>query len=120
MVAAASVVGGPFPGYLTSTLTPGVIYNGTLTVNADGTFEYLGANGNRMRGRTTVGDPDNLVGTGVTLLGKPHGLVQNRYPDGSVSTTVTIRGRIVNGIYEGQYVDKFQTGQFHYDLRAAH
>ena len=117
---AASIVGGPFPGYFTSTLTPGVIYNGSLTVNADGTVEFIGANGDRMRGKTTLGDPNNLVGTGVTLLGKQYGLVQNHYPDGSVSTTVTTHGHVVNGVYEGQYVDKFQTGQFHYDLRAAH
>ncbi len=118
--AAASIVGGPFPGYFTSTLAPGVLYNGALTVNANGTFEYIGTNGDRMRGQTTLADPNNLIGTGVTLLGKQYGLVQNRYPDGSVSTTVTTRGRIANGIYEGQYVDKFQTGQFHYDLRPAH
>jgi len=118
--APASIVGGPFPGYFTSTLAPGVIYKGAVTVNSDGTFEYVGANGDRMRGKTTLADPNNLVGTGVVLLGKQYGLVQNRYPDGSVSTTVTIRGRILDGVYEGQYVDKFQTGQFHYDLRKAH
>ena len=65
-LAAASMVGGPFPGYFTSTLTPGVVYNGTLTAKADGSFEYVGANGDRMRGKTTVGDSNYLIGTGVT------------------------------------------------------
>ena len=113
-----SLVGGPFRGYITSSLTPGIRYDGSVTVNSDGSFEYIGANTNRMRGTTVSSDPNNVIGTGVTLLGKQFGHVQNRYPDGSVSTTVTMRGRIANGIYEGQYVDKFQTGQFYFDLNS--
>lgn len=114
-----TLIGGPFKGYITSSLRPGYVYEGAMTVNSDGSFEYIGTNGDHMRGKTVSADPTNVIGTGVTLLGKQYGIMQNRYPDGTTSTAVTTRGHIVNGIYEGQYVDKFQTGLFHFDLTPA-
>ena len=33
---------------------------------------------------------------------------------------VEARGRVVNGIFEGQYTDKYQTGLFHFDMSSAH
>jgi hypothetical protein len=112
----AMVTGGPFPGYLTSTLTPGIFYNGSVYTNSDGTFEYRGVNGDRLRGKTSVSDSNYVVGTGISALGRQFGGIQNRYPDGSTSTQVTLRGRIINGVFEGEYTDKFQTGRFHFDL----
>ena len=47
-----SFVGGPYPGYLTSALVPGVTYRGTITVNPDGTSDYVGSNGDRSHGTT--------------------------------------------------------------------
>jgi hypothetical protein len=115
-----SFVGGPYPGYLTSALVPGVTYRGTITVNPDGTSDYVGSNGDRSHGTTDFSDLNNVRGTSITKLGKQYGLIQNHYPDGSTSTEVRTRGRVVNGIFEGQYTDKYQTGFFHFDMSSAH
>jgi len=114
-----SMAGGPYPGYFTSSLAPGVIYKGSVTVNPDGSWDYAGTNGDRVHGRTDFSDLNNVHGAGTTKLGKQYGLIQNRYPDGSTSTEVQMRGHIANGVYEGQYVDKYQTGFFHFDVSSA-
>ena len=113
---APATVAGHYSGYSTSNLTPGVVYSGTLTLNSDGTFEYKGSNGDRTRGKSTMDDRNNIVGSGIATLGKQFGIIQNHYPDGATSTAVTMRGRIVDGVYEGTFVDKYQTGQFHFNI----
>ena len=107
---------GHYSGYSTSNMTPGVVYNGTVTLNSDGTFEYKGSNGDRTRGKSTMNDPNNITGSGIATLGKQFGIIQNHYPDGATSTAVTMHGKIVNGVYEGTFLDKYQTGQFHFTI----
>jgi len=43
-------------------------------------------------------------------------LIAPKYPDGSTSAQLTIRGRIVNGVLQGQFSDKFETGQLVFNL----
>lgn len=110
--------GGPFPGWGTSSLLPGVVGTGTVTVNGDGTVDTLATNGDRTHATLNISDPDNVSGTSVTHLGVLNG-VQRRYPDGSISTRVTLSGRLANGKITGTWYDKFQTGQFEWTVGAA-
>jgi hypothetical protein len=108
--------GGPYSGWATTNLFPGVVGSGTVTVNTDGTIDTLAATGDRTH--TTpinLSDPNNVVITSVTHLGRPLG-IQERYPDGSTSTTATLTGRFANGKISGTWYDKFQHGQFEWTV----
>jgi len=107
--------GGPYPGWGTSSLLPGVIGTGTVAINADGSIDTVATNGDRTHATLNVSDPDKITGTSVTHLGVMNG-VQRRYPDGSISTRVTLSGRLANGKITGTWYDKFQTGQFEWTV----
>jgi hypothetical protein len=109
------MAGGPYPGWGTSSLLPGVVGHGTVTVNKDGSIDTDAPNGDRVHATLNISDPSNVVGTAVTHLGIQGG-VQRRYPDGSVSTQVTIQGRLATGVITGTYYDKFQSGQFQWTV----
>jgi uncharacterized caspase-like protein len=109
------MAGGPYPGWGTSSLLPGVVGHGTVTVNKDGSIDTDAPNGDRVHATLNISDPSNIVGTAVTHLGIQGG-VQRRYPDGSVSTQVTIQGRLATGVITGTYYDKFQSGQFQWTV----
>jgi uncharacterized caspase-like protein len=114
--AGAAGSGGAHPGYITSTLQPGVSLQGAMVLNNDGSFFYRGSNGIVLRGTMNLSNPNNITGTGIAVMPKALGFLQTRYPDGSTSTPVTMRARVVNGMLEGQYVDKFETGLFLFNL----
>jgi uncharacterized caspase-like protein len=108
--------GGPYPGWGTSSLLPGVVGTGTVTINEDGSIDTLvPSNGDRTHATLNVSDPQNVTGSSVTHLGVSNG-VQRRYPDGSISTRVTLSGRLANGKISGTWYDKFQTGQFEWTV----
>jgi uncharacterized caspase-like protein len=107
--------GGPYPGWGTSSLFPGIVGTGTVTVNADGTIDTLATNGDRTHATLDVSDPNNVTGTSITHLGVAGG-TQRRYPDGSISTQVTLSGRLANGRISGTWYDRFQTGQFEWTV----
>ena len=107
--------GGPFPGWGTSSLLPGVIGTGTVTINTDGSIDTLAPNGDRTHATLDIADPNNVSGTSITHLGVING-IQRRYPDGSTSTRVTLQGRLANGKVTGTYYDKFQTGNFEWTV----
>ncbi|HUD25924.1 MAG TPA: hypothetical protein VMQ45_09570 [Burkholderiaceae bacterium] len=44
------------------------------------------------------------------------GLIQSTYPDGKSSARVTLHGRIVDQTVQGQFSDKYETGQFVFNL----
>ena len=113
--AARLTPGGPYSGWGTSSLLPGVVGTGTVTVNADGTVDTLATNGDRTHATINVSDPNNIQGTSITHLGSLGGM-QRRYPDGSTSTKVTLQGRLADGKISGTYYDKFQTGQFEWTV----
>ena len=104
--------GGSFPGYITSSLVPGVNMAGTFTLNRDGTFEYRGSDGARLRGLLNVSNPKSIVGSGTSTLGKKYGILQTKYPDGTWSTQVQLRGRVADGVLHGEYTDRYETGIF--------
>lgn len=110
--------GGPYPGWGTSSLLPGIVGTGTVTVNGDGTIDTLATNGDRTHAIINVSDPDNVTGTSVTHLGILNG-TQRRYPDGSISTRVTLSGRLANGKITGTWYDRFQNGQFEWTVAPA-
>jgi uncharacterized caspase-like protein len=112
----ALVPGGPYPAWGTSSLLPGVIGRPNLTINRDGSIDFLDAFGNSSHTIVSIADPNNIYGTQVTHLGKVNG-VQSRYPDGSTSTQVTIHGKLVNDEITGTWSDRFQTGQFGWTVR---
>jgi cytoskeletal protein RodZ len=107
---------GQHNGYITSSLQPGQTINGTVSFNQKGGFEYVGSNGVRVTGMLNMSNPANVTGFGTTLLPSLLGLIQSKYPDGSTGTQITIRGRIVNGVLQGQFSDKFETGQLMFNL----
>ena len=103
-------------GYVTTSMQPGAKLMGTIVVNRDGTFLYRGTNGVILRGAMNLTDPDSVTGTGTAYQPKARGLILMKYPDGSTSTAVTLRARLVNGMLQGQYANKFETGQFVFNL----
>ncbi len=115
---ASAGTGGTFPGYITSSLVPGVNMPGTFVLNRDGTFEYRGSDGARLRGTLNLSNPKNIVGTGVSALGKKYGIVQTKYPDGTWSTQVQLRGRVADGVLHGEYTDRYETGVFVFKVGA--
>ena len=111
--------GGPYPAWGTSSLLPGIVGTGTVTINSDGTVDVLGANGDRSHSIVSVADPNNVTGTSITHLGVQGG-VQRRYPDGSISTQVSFQGRLANGVINGTWSDRFQSGQFQWTVAPGH
>ncbi len=107
--------GGPYTGWGTSSLLPGVVGTGTVTINRDGTLDTLATNGDRTHSAVDISDPNNVHGTTITHLGVQGG-VQRRYPDGATSTQVTFQGKLVNGVITGTYYDRYQTGQFQWNV----
>jgi hypothetical protein len=107
--------GGPYPGWATTNLLPGIVGNGTVTVNADGTIDSLSVTGDRTHGTLNLSDPNNVTVNAVTHLGNVFG-IQTRYPDGSTSTRATLTGRLANGKISGTWSDKFQHGQFEWTV----
>jgi hypothetical protein len=103
--------GGPYRGFITTTLIPGRVFPGTWTINKDGTVDSTNEYGDRSHGTINSADPNNIVSTAISHLGISGG-IQRRYPDGSTSTPVTSQGRLVNGVVSGTWYDKFQSGQF--------
>ncbi len=116
---APSVATGPpgsHPGYITTTREPGVTLPGGIAIAADGTFRYDGANGVVLRGTLNIGDPNAVAGTGMSTQPKKMGIIPQRFPDGSISTPVRLEGKIINGVLQGQYATKFESGLFKFDL----
>ena len=109
------VPGGPYPGWGTSSMFPGVVGPGTIVVNADGTLDAYNALGDGGHVILNISDTDNVTGTEIVHLGGS-GPNQRRYPDGSTSTPVTIRARLVHGVLVGTYQDKFQNGQLNWNV----
>jgi uncharacterized caspase-like protein len=116
MPGASAGAAGAYNGYITSSLQPGETINGTVSFSQNGGFLYVGSNGVRVAGNLNTSNPANVTGIGTTLLPRMLGLIQSKYPDGSTSTVITIRGRIVNGVLQGQFSDKFETGQLVFNL----
>jgi len=107
--------GGPYPGWATTSLIPGFIGRGSVIVNRDGTIDTQAPDGTTTHTTVIIIDPDNITGTQITHLGKLRGL-QNRYPDGTTSTQVTLQGRLIDGVLSGTWYDKFQNGQFQWTV----
>jgi uncharacterized caspase-like protein len=103
--------GGPYHGFVTSSLLPDQVFPGTWVINKDGSVDSLNSFGDHSHGTFTSSDPNNIVSTSISHLGMQGG-IQRRYPDGSTSTQVTSQGRLVNGVVTGTWYDKFQNGQF--------
>jgi hypothetical protein len=86
---------GTYTGYTTSSLAPGQITRGQITISSSGDFDYLAATGAQPR-----------------RLGIPIA----RYPDGSSTAQLTIRGKITNGKLVGHYTDAYENGDLVVDL----
>jgi hypothetical protein len=86
-----------------------------VTVNKDGTVDAQAPVGNSVHAILNISDPNNVTGTEITHLGTSGG-VQVKYPDGSISTQVTLQGRLANGVITGTWYDKFQSGQFQWTV----
>lgn len=117
--AALTMSGGPsgsHPGYITTTLLPGTTLTGGLFLNGDGSFSYQGSNGVQLHGLMNTSNADSISGTGTASMPKKLGIIPQRYPDGSISTPVTLRGKIVKGVLQGRYATKFETGVFVFNL----
>jgi hypothetical protein len=113
---AFSVTPGTFPAYGTSSLNPGATLQGKMLIERNGDFLYTGTNGVKVRGNLNFSVPDRVTGTAVVTQPKVLGVPLIRYPDGSSSTTMTIRGQIVGGKLQGQFSDPFETGTLVADL----
>jgi uncharacterized caspase-like protein len=117
-VAKFLVPGGPYGSWGTSTLigSGNVVVRQSLTVNKDGTIDTYDSYGNRNHATLNASDPNNIYGTQVTHLGKVNG-VQIKYPDGSISTTVTLHGKLIGAEIIGTWYDQFQSGKFGWTVR---
>ncbi len=113
---AFSVTPGTFAAYATSSLQPGTTLRGKMVLEQNGNFQYTGTNGVKVRGNLDLSVPERVTGTGVVTQPKVLGVPLIRYPDGSSSTTMTIRGQIVGGKLQGQFSDPFETGTLGADL----
>ena len=109
--AASLKPGGPYHGFVTSSLLPGKVFPAIWTINKDGTVDSTNEYGDHSHGTINSADPNNIVVTSICHLGNIGG-VQRRYPDGSISTQGVSQGRLVNGVMSGSWYDKFQTGEF--------
>ncbi len=113
---AFSITPGTYGGYATSTLSPGTQMHGRMALQRNGDFEYRGDNGVKVSGNLDLSSPDNVTGTGTVTQPKVLGVAIMRYPDGSTSTHMTVRGKIVNGKLLGLFTDSFEKGELVFDL----
>lgn len=113
---AFAVTPGTFGAYATSSLNPGTTQHGKLVLQRNGDFQYLGTNGVKVRGTLDFSAPDRVTGTATVTQPQVLGVPLIRYPDGSSSTNMTIRGQIVAGKLQGQFSDPFETGTLAADL----
>ena len=111
-----SIKPGTYAAYATSTLQPGTPLRGKIVLERNGNFEYTGNNGVKVRGNLDFSVPDRITGTATATQPKVLGVPLIRYPDGSSSTSMTIRAQIVDGKLQGQYSDRFETGMLVADL----
>jgi hypothetical protein len=112
----ANVAPGTFGGYATSSLNPGTQLRGRMVLQSNGDFEYRGDNGVKVSGNLDLSNPGNVTGTGVVAQPRVLGVPLMRYPDGSTSTQMTLRGKIVNGKLQAQFTDPFEKGELVFDL----
>jgi hypothetical protein len=114
--ARATVAAGTYSGYSTSSLSPGAVLKGRLVLSANGDFDATGSNGVKARGSLDLSRSDKIQGTATVTQPKVLGVPIARYPDGSSTTTITIRAQIVGGMLRGHYSDAFETGEIVFDL----
>jgi hypothetical protein len=113
---AFSLTPGTFGAYATSSLQPGTTQHGKVVVQRNGDFEYTGTTGVKVRGNLDFSSPERVTGTGTVTQPKVLGVPLIRYPDGSSSTNMTIRGQVVGGKLQGQFSDPFETGTLGIDF----
>jgi hypothetical protein len=107
---------GTFGGYAATTLNPGTQLRGRMVLQSNGDFEYRGDNGVRVSGKMDLSRPESVTGTGTITQPRVLGVPLMRYPDGSTSTHMTLRGKIVNGQLQAQFTDPFEKGELVFDL----
>lgn len=112
----ATVAPGTFGGYATSSLNPGTQLRGRMVLQSNGDFEYRGDNGVKVSGNMDLSHPGSVTGAGVITQPRVLGVPLMRYPDGSTSTQMTLRGKIVNGRLQAQFTDPFEKGELVFDL----
>ena len=115
---AAPVPAGTYPGYATSTLNPGMVQRGRMVLASNGDFEYTGSTGVKVRGSLNLSRPQQVEGAGTVTQPKRFGIPIFRYPDGSTTANMVIRGEIVNGTLRGRYSDAYETGELIFDLNS--
>lgn len=113
---AFSLTPGTFGAYATSSLQPGTTQHGKVVLQRNGDFEYTGTTGVKVRGNFDFSSPEHVTGTGTVTQPKVLGVPLIRYPDGSSSTNMTIRGQVVGGKLQGQFSDPFETGTLGIDF----
>lgn len=115
---AAAVPAGTYPGYTTSSLNPGLVQRGRMVLAGNGDFEYTGSTGVKVRGSLNLSRPQQIEGAGTVTQPKRFGISILRYPDGSTTANMVIRGEIVNGTLRGRYSDAYETGELIFDLNS--
>jgi len=115
---AAAVPAGTYPGYATSSLNPGMVQRGRMVLASNGDFEYTGSTGVKVRGSLNLSRPQQIEGAGTVTQPKRFGIPILRYPDGSTTANMVIRGAIVNGTLRGRYSDAYETGELIFDLNS--
>ena len=113
---AASVVPGTYGGYVTSSLQPGTMLRGRIVLSSNGDFEYTGSNHIKVSGNLNLSNPDSVEGKATVTQPKVLGMPLARYPDGSTSAHMVIRGRMAGGVLQGRYSDAYETGELVFDL----
>ncbi|MBV9696438.1 MAG: caspase family protein [Gammaproteobacteria bacterium] len=111
-----SVTPGTYGAAATTSLQPGTTLRGKMVLQRNGDFLYTGTNGVTVRGSLDFSAPDRISGTATATQPRVLGVPLIRYPDGSSSTSMTIRAKIVGGKLQGQYTDPFETGTLFADL----
>ncbi len=111
-----SVVPGTYAGYVTSSLQPGTVLRGRLVLSSNGDFEYTGSNNVKVHGNLDLSNPDSVEGAATVMQPKLLGLPVLRYPDGSTSAHMVIRGRMMGSTLQGRYSDAYETGEMVFDL----
>ena len=87
---------------------------GRNAISADGSFEYEGYNGVKVKGQLNFSNPRLITGSGIAMLPKAFGFLQMKYADGTINTPLTFRGRLVNGTLQGSYSSRYEQGLFHF------
>ncbi|HET9331469.1 MAG TPA: caspase family protein [Steroidobacteraceae bacterium] len=113
---ATVVHAGTYQGFTTSTLAPGVVSRGRMVIASNGDFEYTGETGVKVRGTLNLSHPQQIEGAGTVSQPKRFGIPLARYPDGSSTANMVIRGEVVNGKLRGHYSDAYETGDLIFDL----